>query len=323
MEQVSILYAIPLLPNQNLQRFGPVFPFIHSTFVGHLLWLYASQVCRHIRCRHETSNKITKNATRSYSRSSGGEHILYNIPQVFWLGKPQGHTGVGPHRGAGCAGLWYSQQPSGTGYQTCIHSPGFQHLKTNVKDYIWKYLQGKNFCNLSYEINLSSVIQESSQCLSKCCLLPGLSIHTETGRRPLDRKLKDLGTLAVILISSPSERLWLRKKKEEMKWEQLTAVSLKNQPEGHLIRGENAQLGPEDTGSGCDSIQTCRGAQKAQEKMRGKWVKAICTISKVYTPLHMQNMANKTNFLKKKNTRGQWYLSHTWKACRVVLTWTW
>lgn len=53
---------------------------------------------------------------------------------------------------------------------------------------------------------------------------------------------------AVVFISSPRERLWLRKKKEEMKCDQVMAVSLKNSTKGHLVGG-NALLSSGDTGS--------------------------------------------------------------------------
>lgn len=123
----------------------------------------------------------------------------------------------------------------------------------------------------------------------------------ETGGCLPDRKLKDWRAQAVVLISSPREKLWFRKKKEEMKCEQLMAVSLKNWPKGHLIRGENARLSPEDAGS-CGDV--CReGVHKAQEEMTGKWVKAICNMSKVYTPLRMHSTANETNFFKNRGDK--------------------
>lgn len=37
-----------------------------------------------------------------------------------------------------------------------VHSPGFQHLKTNIKDYTQKYLEGKNFCNVLLEQHIKS-----------------------------------------------------------------------------------------------------------------------------------------------------------------------
>lgn len=66
----------------------------------------------------------------------------------------------------------------------------------------------------------------------------------KTGGHPLDGKLKDLGTLAVVFISSPSERLWLRKKKKEMRTAGCSVAQ--ESTRRYLIRGENAQLGPED-----------------------------------------------------------------------------
>lgn len=75
-------------------------------------------------------------------------------------------------------------------------------------------------------MNMSSVSKEPLG--AHQCLLPVFSTHEETRGCPLDRKLKDLETWVAVLISSPSQRPWLRKEKEEMRHEQLVRVSRKN-----------------------------------------------------------------------------------------------
>lgn len=74
--------------------------------------------------------------------------------------------------------------------------------------------------------------------------MPAASLPNSRGkqRTSLDGKLKGSGTSVAVLISPPRERLWLRKEKEEMRYEQLARVSHKDWPGEHLIRGENASL---------------------------------------------------------------------------------
>lgn len=119
----------------------------------------------------------------------------------------------------------------GIGSRALAHSLGFPGLKNDVREILQNYLgagePGTCFCNSSSENKVSSVIREASQCSSKFCLCV-LSTHKEPRGHPLDRRLRDSGMWAADFISSPGERSRLRKKEEEMGWEQLATVSLRD-----------------------------------------------------------------------------------------------